>query len=102
MSSQVLLHLRQQRREIQAVGAGLARRVQVGAGPVAGGGGEGSELLAGLGAVAEVLEVGEEAGQVAELGRRAGGERAAAVAIGAEGRALGEEGVAELLDLAEL
>ena len=56
-------------------------------------------MPAGLGAVAVVLVVGEEPGQVAELGLGAGGHGAAAVAVGAEGRAGGEAGVAELADL---
>ena len=59
-------------------------------------------LAAGLGAVAVVLVVGQEPGQVAELGLGAGGDGAAAVAVGAERRAVGERGVAELLDLGGL
>ena len=46
-----------------------------------------------------MLVVGEEPGQVAEPGLRAGGEGAAAVAIGAHRRAGGEHGVAKLVDL---
>ena len=46
--------------------------------------------------IAVVLVVGEEPGQVAQLGLGAGGHRAAAVAVGAEGRVRGQGGVAEL------
>ena len=49
-----------------------------------------------------VLVVGQEPGQVAELGLGAGGDRAAAVAVGAERRAVGEHGVAKLVDLGRL
>ena len=53
-------------------------------------------------AVAVLLVVGQEPRQVAQLGIGAGGDRAAAVAVGAEGRAEGEEGVAQLVDLGRL
>ena len=49
-----------------------------------------------------MLVVGQEAGQVAELGRGAGGGRAAAVAIGAEHRAVGERRVAEQAEVGRL
>ena len=88
--------------EVEPVGAGGAGGLEVGAGPVAGLGGERGVLAAGLGADAVVLVVGEEPGQVAQLGLGAGGDRAAAVAVGAEGRAEGQGGVAELVDLGRL
>ena len=89
-SRQVLFDLREQSGEVEPVGAGGAGGLEVGAGPVAGLGGERGVLAAGLGAVAVVLVVGQEPGQVAELGLGAGGDRAAAVAVGAERRAVGE------------
>src|SRR5438552_3525196 len=101
-SGQVPVHLRQEPGEVDPAGAGGAGGVEVGAGPVAGLGGERGVLAAGLGAVAEVLVIGQETEEVAELGPRAGGERAAAVAVGAERRALGEHSVAELEDLRRL
>ena len=66
--------------------------------PVAGLGGEGGVLAAGFAADAVVLVVGEEPGQVAQLGIGAGGDRAAAVAIGAQGRAEGKRRVAKLVE----
>ena len=59
----------QQPGEVEPVGAGGAGGLEVGAGPVAGLGQRGV-LAAGLGAVAVVLVVGQEPGQVAERRRR--------------------------------
>ena len=101
-SGQVPVDLGQEPGEVEPVGAGGAGGVEVGARPVARLGGELGVLAAGLGADAVVLVVGEEPGQVAELGLGAGGGGAAAVAVGAEGRAEGEGGVAELVDLGRL
>ncbi len=98
----MLLDLGQEPGEVEPVGAGGAGGLEVGAGPVAGLGGERGVLAAGLGAVAVVLVVGQEPGQVAQLGLGAGGDRAAAVAVGAERRAVGERRVAELVDLGRL
>ena len=67
-SGQVAVHLGEEPGEVELVGAGGAGGLEVGAGPVAGLGGERGVLAAGLGADAVVLVVGEEPGQVAELG----------------------------------
>ena len=56
--------------EVEVVGAGLAGGLEVGAVPVAGRVGQLGVEPAGLAAVAVVLVVGQEPGQVAELGRR--------------------------------
>ena len=101
-SRQVPVDLGEELGEVELVGAGGAGGLEVGAGPVAGLGRERGVLAAGLGAVAVVLVVGEEPGQVAQLGPGAGGERASAVAVGAERRAVGQRGVAELVDLGRL
>ena len=87
------------RGEVEPVGAGGAGGFEVGAGPVAGLGGQLGVEPAGLGAVAVVLVIGQEPRQVAQLGPGAGGDRASAVAIGAERRAVGERRVAKLVDV---
>ena len=56
-------------------------------------------FAASQGAVAVLLVVGQEPGQVAQLGGRAGGDRATAVAVGTHGRPVGEEEVAKLVDV---
>ncbi len=80
--------------KVELAGAGLAGGFEVGAGPVAGGVGHFGVQPAGFAAVAVMFVIGEEAGEVAELGGGAGGMAAAAVAAGAEGRAGGDEDVA--------
>ena len=67
-------------REVEMVGAGPAGGLEVGALPVARGGVEPGVKPTGLGAVAVMVVVGHEPGQVAELGRGARGAAAAAVA----------------------
>src|SRR5262249_17953500 len=92
-SSQVAVDLGQQSGEVELARARLAGGVEIGAWPVALGFGQLGVAGAGLAAVAVVLVVGEEAGQVAEAGAGAGGGGAAAVAVGAERAAVGEAGV---------
>ena len=58
--------------------------------------------LAGLGAEAVVFVVGQEPGEVAELGHGAGRGGAPAVAIGAEHRTVGERRVAKLAQVGGL
>src|SRR5262245_10732055 len=99
MSGQVLVHLRQEAGEIQAIRARGAGGLQVGARPVARLGRHGGVLLSRLGSQAVVLVIGEEPREIAQLGLRPGGDGAAAVAIGAEGRAEGQGGVAEAADV---
>ena len=98
-SGQVTVDLGEELGEVELVGAGGAGGFEVGAGPVAGFRIEGGVLAPGFGADAVVLVVGQEPGQVAKLGPGTGGEGAAAVAVGTEGRAEGEGRVLELLDL---
>ena len=69
------LDLGQKLGEVEPVRAGCAGGLEVGAGPVAGLGGQLGVLAAGTGSVAVVLVVGQEPGQVAQLGLGAGGDR---------------------------
>ena len=58
--------------------------------------------LAGAGAVAVVFVVGQEAGEVVQGGFGAGCAGASAVAVGAEGGVMGEDGVTKLVDVGGL
>src|SRR6516165_1737352 len=88
-SGQVPVDLGQEAGEVQAVRAGRAGGVEVGAGPVASRGRQGGVMASGVDAIAVVRVVRQEPGQVAQLGAGPGGPRAAAVAVGAEGLAVG-------------
>src|SRR5262245_49123603 len=85
--------------EVETIGARLLRGGEVGAMPLAGGGIHLGVESAGLAAIAVLLVIGQVARQIPECGTRSGGSGAAAVAIGAEGRAGGQAGIAKLLDL---
>ncbi len=87
-SRQMPLDLGEQLGEVETVGACGAGGVEVRAGPVAGLGRKPGVLASGLDAVAVIFMVGQEPREVAQLGGRPGGDRAAAVAIGAEHRAM--------------
>src|SRR6478752_250731 len=88
--------------EVETVGARLLRGSTVGTLPLAGGGIHLGVEPAGLAARAVLLVIGQIARQIAQGGTRSGGSGTAAIAIGAEGRAGGQAGVAKLLDLGTL
>src|SRR5262249_25689987 len=97
-SGQAPVDLGQEAGEVQAVRAGRAGGVEGGAGPVAGRGRPGGVMASGPGRRAVVRVVRQEPGQVAQLGAGPGGQRAAAVAVGAKGLAVGDRRVAELAE----
>lgn len=80
--------------EVELVGAGITGGVEIGIAPVALRGRELGIAFAGLATQAVVLVIGQEPGQIAKAGARAGGEAAPAVAIGAHHRPGGQHGVA--------
>ena len=82
--------------KLSLFGQAAAGRFEVGAFPVAGLGGKRGVLAPGFAADAVMLVIGEEPREIAQLGIRAGGDRATAVAIGAKGRAEGQCRVAQI------
>src|SRR5262245_55239650 len=94
-SGQVPFHLGEEPGEVEPVGACSAGCFEVGPGPVAGLRGERGVEAARLAAVSVVFVIGEKPCQVAELGLRSRGARAAAVAVRAEHGTVGESRVAE-------
>ena len=85
--------------EIQLVGASGPGGFEVGARPVAGLRRHRGILAAGFAAVTVVLVVGEEPGQVPQLGLSTGGDRAPAVAIGTQHWPERQRGIAKLVNL---
>src|SRR5258706_15896486 len=88
--------------EVEPVGAGLAGGLEVGAMPVARRVAEPGVKAPGLGAVAVMLVVGQEPGQVSQLGRGAGGPAATPAAGGAHRGARRDAGAAQAPDIGRL
>jgi hypothetical protein len=85
--------------EVELVGTGLARGVEVGAVPFARRVATAGVESLGLGALALMVVVREEPSQVAQLGGRAGGPAQPPVARGAHCRAGGDASVAQPVNL---
>jgi hypothetical protein len=98
-SGQLPFHLGQESCEVEPAGTGGPGGFKVSAGPVAGFRGKLGVKPAGFAPVPVVLVVGQKPREVAQLGPRAGGNRATAVTVGAKHGAVGESRVAKLANI---
>src|SRR5271165_6714029 len=101
-SGKVPIHFGQEPGEVEPVRACKTGGFEVSAGPVACFGGESGILAACLGAVAVVLVIGQESGEVPEFRLGSRRDRTASIAIGAHHRPGGDQDITKLMDVGSL